>query len=76
MTVYIGRTLLRGEVFRFDVKDTWELRKRTRQWIGLRRSTRMIYKKIGANSFKVETRSGRAIVEVYRYEDRYTGDRA
>lgn len=60
----LGRTL-----FEFDAEDTWALRARCRQHVGKRRSGRMRYRKIGANTFRVETQNGRVIMEVYRVEN-------
>lgn len=70
MATYVGKTLLRGEVFRFETDDPLKLRAHCRQWIGWRKSAKMVYKKIGANSFKVENQLGMTVLEVYRHEDR------
>jgi len=68
MTTYIGKTLLRGEVFRFETNCPLKLRRRCRQWIGWRRSAKMRYKQVGANSFKIESPLGLTVLEVYRHE--------
>jgi hypothetical protein len=72
MPGYVGKTLLRGEVFRFETDCPLKLRQRCRQWIGRRRSAKMVYKKIGANSFKVENQLGFTVLEVFRHENRET----
>lgn len=69
MPEYVGKTLLRGEVFRFETDCPLKLRQKCRQWIGWRKSAKMVYKKIGANSFKVENRLGLTVLEVYRHEN-------
>jgi hypothetical protein len=60
---------LRGEVFRFDTDCPLKLRRKCREWIGWRKSAKMVYKKIGANSFKVENQLGLTVLEVFRHEN-------
>ena len=72
MPTYVGKTLLQGEVFRFETDCPLKLRARCREWIGWRKSAKMTYKKIGANSFKVENQLGMTVLEVFRHENRQT----
>lgn len=65
-TPYVFYTFWRYHIR--SVADTWELRKAARQLIGQRRSAKMSYHKIGANSFQVRTRKGRIVLHVYKLQ--------
>lgn len=60
--------MLGRKLFEVDTNCTLVLRKRCREHIGRRRSARMTYHKIGANSFQVRTPSGRVLMEIWKKE--------
>jgi len=63
MRDYVVKTTWRRRVVL--ARDTLELRGHIRRIIGRRRSVRMRYVKIGANSFQVRSSRGRVVVEAW-----------
>jgi hypothetical protein len=68
MTRYRAITglFLKRTQFIFHTDCTLKLRRRCREHLGLRRSAKMTYRKIGANSFRVETPRGRVVLDVFK----------
>jgi hypothetical protein len=62
----VSGLILKRTKFTFATDCTLKLRRRCREHLGLRRSARLIYRKIGANSFRVETKGGRVVLDVFK----------
>jgi hypothetical protein len=68
MTRYraVSGLLFKRTQFIFQTDCTLKLRQRCREHLGLRRSAKMRYRKIGANSYRVETKRGRVVLDVFK----------
>lgn len=66
LSKYVAVGPFGGRKFVFFTDCTLKLRRRCREYIGLRRSAKMRYKQIGANSFRVENWRGCAVLDVYK----------